>query len=351
MKLLYITNGITGIGGLERVLSIKASYLADKLGYDVNIVSLNEQGKAPFYDFSPSITFHSVDTCDSRFNYFKGIRRLVRDIRPDVISVCDDGLKGFFVPLWVGSKAGIIYERHISKEMITLGNRPTLRQRIASGMMNIGSRLFDRFIVLTGDNKRQWRGRNVAVIPNPLSFYPKTVSKLDTKRIIAVGKVTRQKGYDRLLEAWRQIEHKHPGWHIDIFGSTDDGGLLPEAATGSAFRINEPVKDIEAEYLSSAIYALPSRFEGFGMVLTEAMACGVPCIAFDCPCGPADIIRDGEDGCLVPNGNIGLFAEKLSELIENEELRSAMGARARKNVLRYDIANIAGQWDKLFREL
>ena len=205
MKLLYITNGITGVGGLERVLSIKASYLADTMGYDVHIVSLNESGKNFFYDFSPSISFHTIEVGKKKKLYFTGLRRLVRDVRPDVISVCDDGLKGFSIPLWIGGRAKIIYERHISKEMITLGNKPNLRQKVSFILMNMGSRLFDRFVVLTGDNRSQWKGRNVTVIPNPLSFYPEEVSALDRKRIIAVGKVTRQKGYDRLAEAWKLI--------------------------------------------------------------------------------------------------------------------------------------------------
>lgn len=351
MKLLYITNGITGIGGLERVLSIKASYFAEELGYEVHIVSLGEEGKTPFYAFSPRITFHSIDVSVRRSRYFTGSRRLVRRLGPDVISVCDDGLKGFFVPLWIGGRSRIIYERHTSKEMQTLGGRPGLRQRVALAMMDMGSRLFDRFVVLTNENRRQWRGKNVEVIPNPLSFYPASVSGVDEKRIIAVGKVTPSKGYDRLVGAWRLIGPRYPEWRIDIFGSVDGGGVPEGMGGGMNIRIHEPVREIEKEYLASSIYALPSRFEGFGMVLTEAMACGVPCVAFDCPCGPRDIIRDGEDGFLVENGNVGQFAERLSRLIDDAGLRRTMGEKARANARRYDIAAIAAQWDKLFSEL
>lgn len=350
MRLLYITNGITGAGGLERVLSTKASYLADTLGYDVHIVSLDEAGK-PFYHFSPEITFHTVKTGFKLRPYILGLRKLVRELCPDVISVCDDGLKGFFVPLWIGGKARIIYERHVSKEMITQGQTPTLKQHISLGLMDIGSRLYNRFVVLTNENKKQWNGKNVVVIPNPLSFYPDIVSKLNTPRIIAVGKVSCQKGYDRLLAAWLLIKDKYPEWHIDIFGTSTPNDPLHEQVKGTRIHINAPVKDIQHEYLTSSIYVLPSRFEGFGMVLIEAMACGVPCVAFDCPCGPSDIIRDGEDGLLVENGNIEGFAQKLSLLIENENLRKEMGEKARINVQRYNINTIAQQWDKLFRNL
>jgi glycosyltransferase involved in cell wall biosynthesis len=256
--------------------------------------------------------------------------------------VCDDGLKGFFVPLWIGRrKAAIIYERHAAKEM-------TPRRE---WLMNAGSRLYDRFVVLTGQNAGQWPGRNVRVIPNPLSFYPESVSTLGTKRIISVGNVHHGKGYDRLLEAWRMLAGKYTDWRIDIFGKGTADGEFERAAAAVGIRVNKPVRDIEREYLASSIYALPSRHEGFGVVLTEAMACGVPAVAFDCPCGPSDIIRNGEDGFLVENGDIDGFAHRLSTLMDNAALRRDMGARARNNVRRFDIETVAAKWNELFREL
>lgn len=351
MKLLYITNGITGVGGLERVLSVKASYFADNLDYDVCIISLNEKGKEPFYKFSSKIIFRSVEVTGSKSEYLFGIRRIVKEFAPQIISVCDDGLKGFFVPLWIGSSAKIIYERHVSKDMVTQGNRPNLKQKLSLSLMDIGSKLYDRFIVLTSDNKKQWKSKNVEVIPNPLPFYPDSVSGLDNKRIISVGKVSIQKGYDRLSEAWKLIEHASPNWRVDIYGTVSDNKKAAEITADTSIQIKEPVKQIQNEYLTSSIYALPSRFEGFGMVLIEAMACGVPCVAFDCPCGPRDIIKDGEDGFLVENGNIEQFAHQLSKLIGDEQLRKKMGENARRNVQRYHISAIADKWDKLFKAL
>jgi glycosyltransferase involved in cell wall biosynthesis len=351
MRLLYITNGITGIGGLERVLSVKASYLADNFGYEVCMVSLNEKGKEPFYQFSPKIVFRSVVVTKGKLKYFSGIRRIVKEFNPDIISVCDDGLKGFFVPLWIGTKVGIIYERHVSKEMVTHDRNPNLRQKLSLLLMNIGSRLYDRFIVLTNDNKQQWKSGNVEVIPNPLPFYPDSVSELNNKCIICVGKVSVQKGYERLSEAWKLIKDKYPDWSVHIYGSVPENSRLPEIIREASIQIKEPVTQIQDKYMASSIYALPSRFEGFGMVLIEAMACGVPCVAFDCPCGPRDIIRNGEDGFLIENGNIEQFAKQLSVLIENEKLRKEMGRNARRNVQRYDVGIIAGMWDKLFRNL
>ena len=355
MKLLYITNAITVVGGLERVLSIKASYFADILGYEVHIVSLNEAGIEPFYAFSPAIHFHSLEVGGSPIQYVKQMRAVVASINPDIISVCDDGLKGFTIPIWIGANAKIIYERHVSKEIVTQGKIPTIRQKIVFKLMNICSNLFNSFIVLTGDGKIEWKGKNVIVIPNPLSFYPTTVSPLDQKKIIAVGRVSVQKGYERLVEAWKLINKNYPDWTIDIYGTTNDSGRLKELIDiyelSSSVKINSPTNQILETYLSTAIYALPSRYEGFGMVLTEAMACGVPCVAFDCPCGPRDIIRTGEDGYLVKNGDVQAFADRLSELIENESLRQSMGEQARINVQRYNIESVAVQWSLLFENI
>ena len=118
MKLLYITNGINGSGGLERVLAVKASYLADTLGYDVHVLTLNEGHQQPFYKFSANIKFHDIKVVGNPFKYFlsyrAGIRKTLKTIQPHIISVCDDGLKGMLYPILFGKKIPVIYERHAS---------------------------------------------------------------------------------------------------------------------------------------------------------------------------------------------------------------------------------------------
>ena len=361
MKLLYITNGIKGAGGLERVLAVKASYLADKLGYDVHIVALNHNDAQCFYEFSDKIKIHNVAIKGNPISYLKmytsGIKSCVKVIQPDVISVCDDGLKGFFLPFLIKAK-GIIYERHVSK-IIELGSNPSLIKKITTGfkfkLMTQLSKKFDRFVVLTNDNLTEWYGKNVIVISNPLSFYPEQSSNLESKTIIAVGKQSFQKGFDRLLQSWAQVQEKHPDWNLEIYGKYDASQRLDVLASelniANSVQFFEPEKNIQAKYLASSIYVMSSRFEGFGMVLTEAMACGVPCVSFDCPCGPSDIIKNNEDGFLVPNGDVKAMATKIIALIDNEELRKTMGQKAKVNVKRYLPEVICNQWDELFKTL
>ena len=118
IKLLYITNKTNGPGGLERVLSIKASYLADHLDYEIHILTLDQGNVEMFYDFSSNIIHHDIATGNNPIsflqNYIKGLNRIVKKIKPNVISVCDDGLKGFLVPLLIGKPCPMIYERHVS---------------------------------------------------------------------------------------------------------------------------------------------------------------------------------------------------------------------------------------------
>lgn len=363
MKLLYITNGINGAGGLERVLSIKASYLAEHYGYEVTILSLNNNHLNPFYAFSGKIKMLSIPVKGNPVHYvtsyIKGIKKTVAAVQPDVISVCDDGLKGFFLPALSGKPCPMIYERHASvnlnfnKENTTAISK--LKNIFLHQLMRRQATNFDAFVVLTKGNLKEWRSDNVKVIPNPISFYPGQSAMLTVKKIIAVGSHSYNKGYDLLLQTWKKVMDIHPEWQLEIYGKMDVQRtfvrLVEQLQLSDSVTFFEPVQNIQGKYLNAAIMVLPSRSEGFGMVLIEAMACGVPCVSFDCPHGPSDIIADEVDGLLVKNGDTEALAMALITLIENEKLRKTMGAKAKENVKRYLPEIIIKQWDDLFKSL
>jgi len=141
LKLLYITNSIYGAGGLERVLSIKATYLVDKLGYEIHIITLNQKGLPLFYNFSNKILHHDLRVTGNIFEYFKsykrGLKDIIKKINPDIISVCDDGLKGFFLPYILGKPCAMIYERHASKNIFKTSDSPNYIQKIKFKIINI----------------------------------------------------------------------------------------------------------------------------------------------------------------------------------------------------------------------
>jgi glycosyltransferase involved in cell wall biosynthesis len=253
----------------------------------------------------------------------------------------------------------MIYERHVSKE-IEMRNDFSMLKKFAIKfkwfIMEKLAKKFNHFIVLTEGNKKEWPSlRNMMVIPNPLSFYPEKSSQLTNKKVIAVGKQSYQKGYDLLLPAWKLVVEKHPDWQLEIYGKKEP--LLKLSDQADALNIGnnvfffDPVQNIVEKYLESSIYVMSSRFEGFGMVLIEAMACGVPCVSFNCNYGPADIIQDGIDGFIIENGNIRLLAERINVLIEDTDLRKKIGLNAKENVKRYFPAKIINQWDDLFKDI
>ncbi len=363
MRLLYITNGINGSGGLERVLSIKASILADKLGYEVAIMVLNNAHQDTFYNFSSKIKMYSISVIGNPKtyikNYIQGVKSVLDKFKPEVISVCDDGLKGFFFPILFKKKIPVIYERHASVNLnFNRGNSTLiskLKFKIQLVLMRWAAKKFDRFVVLTHGNLKEWKSNNLMVIPNPLSFYPKAIANRSVKRVIAVGSHSYNKGYDLLLDSWVKVIKTNPEWKLAVYGKKDEQNtylnLSKSLNLEKSVDFFDPVNDIQAEYLNSSIMVLPSRSEGFGMVLIEAMACGVPCVSFDCPEGPADIIENGKDGFLVENGNVEKLASHILKLIEEENLRVAMGVKARENVKRFLPVVIVKQWDELFTDL
>jgi len=358
MKLLYITNGTNGAGGLERVLSVKASYMAEQYDYEVHILVLNKMDQNGFYEFSNKIKFHSITVGGNPLKYLnsykKGIQKTVSNIQPDVISVCDDGLKAFFIPQFLITKAKLIYERHVSKLIEAKDGQTFLKKTLIRSKWALMEKLgqkFSKFIVLTEGNKKEWISlKNIEVISNPLSFYPFETSTVENKTVICVGKISYQKGQDLLVEAWKKVYKKHPDWQLHLYGKENLDILDTDHLGYNVFHF-PPVKEIEEKYLKSSVYILSSRFEGFGMVLIEAMACGVPCVSFDCDYGPSDIISDNEDGFLVQKNNIDLLAEKIMKLIEDIDLRKQFGYFAKLNVKKYKIDVIASQWDSLFKNL
>jgi glycosyltransferase involved in cell wall biosynthesis len=213
----------------------------------------------------------------------------------------------------------------------------------------------DVIVTLTEGDKMLWkRAKYIDVIPNFSTMSISKYSNCTTKRVIAVGRLQWEKGFDRLLDIWKVVVSKHPDWQLEIFG---EGELKEELdnmitkANINNIKLNGIAHDISKEYASSSICTVTSYFEGFSLVLLEAMKHGVPCVAFDCPFGPRNIINDASNGFLVNDGDTKLFAERLCRLIEDEELRKQFSKAAIERSLLFDPDSIMNKWKNLFEQL
>jgi glycosyltransferase involved in cell wall biosynthesis len=215
---------------------------------------------------------------------------------------------------------------------------------------------FSRIVLLTHEEQELWPElRNTVVIPNPILTRPGEQSDTKAKIVIAAGRYAEQKGFDLLIKAWEVVFRKHPDWQLHIYG---DGGLreslqkqIDDAGMTKVCILKHNTPNIEQKYSASSIYTLSSRFEGFGMVLIEAMSCGLPLVSFDCACGPKDIITPGEDGILVKCFNTEEMGEAINSLIEDDEKRRVMGENAYRNSSRYKMENISKLWLNLFNSV
>lgn len=377
LKIVYCTPALYMAGGVERVLTLKANYFADHYGYDITIVLTEGKNKPLFYPLSDKIKVVNLDidfeelwTC----SFFKKIlvylkkqriykKRLTEELmrlRPDItISLLRREIN-FLTSVKDGSKK--IGELHVNRanyRNFEAGEANAIKNLFAKlWMRNLVSHLkrLDRFVVLTEEDKASWiELNNVIVIPDPLAFTIDDISPLANKRVMAVGRYVYQKGFDLLLQAWAKIENQHPDWKLVVYGMGDRD---PYEQIIDDLRIDRSrchlygsIPDIKKEYLNSSLFVFSSRFEGFGMVLIEAMACGLPVVSFDCPCGPKDIVRHDEDGLLVPSCNTDSLADAMHRLMSDDDLRKDMASKAIINVRRFQLNEIAQRWKTLFNSV
>ena len=376
-KIVYCTPSLYMAGGVERVLTLKANYFADVFGYDVTIILTDGEGKEYFFSLSPKVKVLNLGINFEEMWHHSFFKRLslylpkekefkrklsieLNRIKPDItISLLRREIN-FLTEINDGSKK--IGEIHINRahyRNFTPNRTNPFKALFAHywmyGLVEKIKRL-DRFVVLTEYDRQAWQDIPlVEVIPNPLPFYPEINETTRRKRVIAVGRYFDEKGFDMLLEAWAIVEKKCDDWELDIYG---DGNRTYYQILANKLqldskrcRLNGSISDVQKEYLSSSLFVCTSRFEGFGMGIIEAMACGLPVVSFDCLWGPRSIISNGEDGILVESGNVEKMADAIISLIHTPKMLIEMGQKAHQNVRRFDMEKVAMLWKRLFDSL
>lgn len=377
LKIVYCTPALYMAGGVERVLTLKANYFVDHFGYDITIILTEGKDKPSFYPLSNKIKIINLDlnfeelwTCSfvkkifvylkKQYRFKKLLKIELFRLRPDITVSLLRREINFINDIKDGSKK--IGELHINRA--NYRNYDNSQSNVAKllfsklWMNNLLSKLkkLNRLVVLTEEDKTAWvELDNVVTIPNPLPFSSSSISSLNNKRVIVVGRYCHEKGYDYLLQAWAKVQIECYDWQLSIFGDGDKSvyeRMIDELRIDrSRCFLNGRTIDIQSEYVNSSLAVCSSRFEGFGLSIIEAMECGLPVVSFDCPWGPRSIISDNEDGILVEKGNIDRLAEYMILLMQDTEKRRCMSENAIRNVQRFKIEKIAQQWKKLFEEL
>ncbi len=378
MRILIIHRSFALVGGAERVIIDKANYLSNQ-GHEVLLVSY-EQGVHPL----PYVLQERVKIVDLNcrffilakysmigrlFKYFNlkkkfktSLTHMVLSFSPDVIVLASDWQFLMDAVLSAAGNVPVIAEFHNAYDFIIkkIGDvKNGVRAKLTGVYYRSFLKQFEQcacLVSLTENDARHWRNhsKNVVVIPNPVTLYPETINDIPKEegRILCVGRLNDQKRIDRLVTAFAMIAGKYPNWHVDVFGEGDKKIALQDQINScqlqNRFVLHEPTKNIYDEYKKSQFLVLSSAYEGRPLVLIEAMACGLPCVSFDCPSGPAEIINDGVTGLLAENGNVADLASKIEWMIRHNKEREEMGKKAYIAAAIYKASNIMRKWESIY---
>lgn len=367
MKLLFYVHSLTGAGA-ERVTVNLANDWAAR-GQAVTIVTSAPQNEDAFA-LHPSIVRICLGMSGAGRGLLDGVwrtarralalRRVLGEQRPDLAI----GVMCIANVILALASRGHVGVRTIGTEHIFPGSDPLDPFRSAMRRLTYGR--LDAVVALTRECadwlEANTPARGVRVIPNAVSWpVPAAAPRVDPaqtsgrRRAVAVGRFAPQKGFDRLLTAFGDVAGRHPDWDLAILGEGPDRGVLEARIreAGLAGRVQLPgwVGNVGEWYERADLFVLSSRYEGFPCALVEAMACGLPAVAFDCDTGPRDIVRDGVDGLLVPPDDVAGLAAALDRLMADASLRETYGARACDARERFAPARIRASWERLFAEL
>lgn len=372
MKLLYCISSLANCGGTERVLTTRLNYLAEQTSYVLYIVTTEKQIRDPFFELNPRISVINLDInfneekvlLHKLINYKRKLKlykdklwSLIQEIKPDIVTSLLSHEIDFLSEFKDGSVK--IGENHFNRNFrysfVKNNSKNILRRAIAKYRdIELGRNVkkLDILVTLTQEDAALWPDCvKKYVIPNPLTFVRNKKSEGKTKRIIAAGRLTKQKGFDLLLHAWELVFPRYPDWSLAIYGEGEEYTnlqLLIKNKGLNNVQVNPFDKNISEQFIKSDFYVLSSRFEGFGLVIIEAMECGLPVVSFDCKSGPKEIISDGKDGILVHDGDISALAKAMTLLMEDSHMRFSMSKSAIEKAKKFNLDNIMKKWISLY---
>jgi glycosyltransferase involved in cell wall biosynthesis len=368
MRILFSTDQVYLHGGIEKVMAEKANYFSDVLGYEVYILTTEQKQKPACYALSPKVRLVDINVNYTRaksyfhpanlkkiFNHLRSWKKVIGEIRPDVIISCNYAFDFYWLPF---SFRGIrkFKEYHSSGFLYHQPGKSGMLKKIKFMINDFIESKFDSLILLNPDEKQFYRTSNLTVIPNSIEIPEGLHARLDSKRVIAAGRIAGIKGFDTLIAAWKSISENAPDWHLDIFGQGEPQYIatlqsqIDKSGLSDKIHIRKATPDLQKEMLNSSIYAMTSVSECYPMVLLEAASIGLPVVTFDCPTGPRHIVTDGVNGFLVRNQDVEAFSEKILSLVRDEDLLRKTGERAKADAQRFSNEAVIQQWVSLFNK-
>lgn len=347
-KIILTVSDITTFGGVQRVVANLSSLLANY--YDVTVVSFYKKNKAIPYQMDKRVIVDYINDSEEFSGkgflqklYYKNLAKIIcsltiyrkyKDVTCIVASCWD------FFPHFKHSHTKYIKFIHLNFQRYSKRNN-----------------LFDSLVILSPAEIHVWRKyhSDVNVIPNFIANVASSCATYANKQILAVGRFEHQKGFLRLVEIYAKIAYQFPDWQLRIVGDGSQKAeiinKIAELKVSDFIQLADFTDEIEPEYVNASIYAMTSYFEGFPMVLLEASSYGLPMVAFDVKTGPRDIIVDGVNGYLIPDGDVELYVDALSKLMTNLDLRVNFGNSARENLTQHFSGSVIGEkWRQLIEK-
>lgn len=355
MNIIYVVEDFSENGGVERIVSQKANALATQYGHKVTIISVYDDPRPMLYKLCSEVKLIQlkvpfatkykgrIATLTSRIQTLLiAIRRLnktMRSLNPDIIFFTTT-LGALLLP-FCRTKAKKVYESHLARQFNPFNSLFWLMERKANAIV----------CLTNGDAREYKRVKDVRVIPNFIERPTHYVADYSVKRAIAVGRLEEQKGFDILIDCWCDVAKEHPDWHLDIYGEGSCHKSLQEQIDRLGMQQyitlcgrSNNIMDVYPQY---SLHVMPSRYEGQGIALIEAQACGLPSVVTDFIYGATDIVSNNYNGIITDQGNKFQLTMAITSLMQSEELRQQYGMAARATAQKYFKENVLGMWTEL----
>lgn len=369
MKVVYYTDQIYLHGGLERVLANKLNYFSTHTNIELHVITFQQENKPPCYPINNKVHFHDLGINYNRqksflnptnvkfvFKHYNRLKQKLKQINPDVVVVCNYEYGFYFIPL-IAKKAKTIKEYHSSRHFSTIERQKNKNwiKKLTYKISDHFEAKYDHLVVLTKDELQYYKSNNKIVIPNSIvpSQYPP--ASLDSKIVIAAGRVAPVKGFEYAIKAWQKVYQNHPDWQLHIYGDGEASYMetlqkrIDQSGLKQVVFLKGPTQRLAEKMHESSIYLMSSLTECFPMVLLEAMQCGLPIVSFDCPNGPRHIIKNKEDGILVNYLDYRDLGTQIISLIDKQNFRKKLGQNAYNNSKQFYEKNIMPMWLELFK--